>query len=81
MGISFPDGMIVIEGPNLGCITDTMVWLTSSMRATMVLINAEREALGQRHLYLYADKIFRTDCYRCILSTLGLCSTMDAPFE
>jgi hypothetical protein len=61
MRTSFPDGMIVIEGPNLGYMTDTMVWLTSSMRATMALINAEREALGQQHLYLYTDKIFRTD--------------------
>ena len=61
MGALFPDGMIVIEGPNCGYLTDPMVWNTSSMREQMVAINATRHALGLRHLYFYADKIFRSD--------------------
>ena len=53
--------MVVIEGPNLGFLTDTMVWATSRIRLALIAINAQRVILGLPHLYLYADKIFRTD--------------------
>ena len=61
LGLAFPDGMIVLDRPNAGFITDPMAWPTSTIQAEMVLINAQRVLLGQPEFRLYSDKIFRTD--------------------
>jgi len=61
LGCNFPDGMTVIDGPNAGFLTDTMVWATSRLRADMLVIRAQRQAAGLRDVFMYADKIFRTD--------------------
>ena len=60
MGIRFPDGMTVIEGPNLGFLTDPMIWGTSHLCLSMIF-NDRRELYGLMRLHLYVDKIFRTD--------------------
>ena len=61
MGVAFPDGLVVLDPPNAGFMTDPMAWPTSQIRQDMITINAQRLALGQPNVYLYADKIFRTD--------------------
>jgi nuclease HARBI1 len=60
-GISFPDGMTVIEGPEPGYYTDTMVWRDCEIRHTLRNIMQDRQAAGQRWLKLYADKIYSTN--------------------
>lgn len=59
-GISFPDGMVVLEGPEPGYYTDTMVWRDCQLRHDLEHIMLEREAGGKQRLYLYADKIYNT---------------------
>ncbi len=61
LGVGFPDGMIVLDPPNPGFMTDPMAWPHSTIRADMIAINAEREARNNPPVRLYADKIFRTD--------------------
>lgn len=60
-GILFPDGMIVVNGPESGHYTDVMVWRDCEVRDTLNTIMAEREAAGQQRLKLYADKLYRTN--------------------
>jgi len=60
MGLTFPDGMIVLEGPISGFNTDPMIWRDGQLR---VLLEAEmniRQAQGLPRYKLYADKIFNT---------------------
>jgi len=60
-GVSFPDGMIVIEGPEPGFKTDTMVWRDCRFRHRLERIMLNREAHGRQRLFLYAEKIYRTN--------------------
>jgi nuclease HARBI1 len=57
-GISFPDGMVVIEGAFPGYQPDTMVWRDSAMRGELEAIMAERFAAGRSRYKVYADKIY-----------------------
>lgn len=57
-GLSFPDGMLVIEGAFPGYQPDTMVWRDSLMREELEIIMAGREAEGQPRYKVYADKIY-----------------------
>lgn len=59
--MGFPDGMIVLDPPNAGYMTDPMAWPNSTIRADMIAINEERMARNEEPVRLYADKIFRTD--------------------
>jgi hypothetical protein len=61
-GISFPDGMVVMEGPEPGYETDTMVWRDCLIRQQLEGIMQSRQADNppQRRLKLYADKIYNT---------------------
>jgi hypothetical protein len=61
-GISFPDGMVVMEGPEPGYETDTMVWRDCLIRNQLEAIMQSRLADNppQRRLKLYADKIYNT---------------------
>ena len=43
-GVSFPDGMMVLEGPFPGFNTDTVVWRDSEVRADLELIMQSRMA-------------------------------------
>jgi len=53
--------MLVLDGPNAGYRTDPMAWTTSETRATFTAINETRVANHQSRVYIYTDKIFRTD--------------------
>lgn len=57
-GITFPDGMVVLEGPEPGHYTDIMVWRDCQLRQQLELIMLEREAQGLARLKLYADKVY-----------------------
>ena len=61
-GVSFPDGMMVLEGPFPGFNTDTVVWRDSEVRADLELIMQSRMAKTppRRRLKLYVDKIYNT---------------------
>lgn len=59
-GVTFPDGMIVLEGPEPGYFTDIMVWRDCQLRLQLELIMAEREANGLPRLKLYADKVYNS---------------------
>ena len=61
-GVSFPDGMVVIEGPEPGFMTDTMVWRDCQTRGDIEVIMQSRIAENppRRRLKLYADKIYNT---------------------
>ena len=41
-GVTFPDGMVVLEGPEPGYFTDVMVWRNSQLRQALELIMQER---------------------------------------
>ena len=56
--ISFPDGMLVIEGAFPGYQPDTMVWRDSLMREELDAIMIERVAEGKPRFKLYANKIY-----------------------
>ena len=58
-GISFPDGLLVIEGAFPGYQPDTMVWRDSEMRIELERIMIQREAEGRARYKLYADKIYQ----------------------
>lgn len=69
-GISFLDGMIVIEGAFPGYQPDTMVWRDCQMRKDLEVIMAERFAQGMPRFKVYADKIYSnnvlvTAAYNC----------------
>jgi nuclease HARBI1 len=57
-GVSFPDGMVVVEGAFAGYQNDMMVWRESLMRLKLVEIMQERLAVGLPRLKVYADKIY-----------------------
>ena len=61
-GVSFPDGMLVLEGPFPGYQTDTMVWRDCHIRDQIEEIMQERlaEDPPRQRLRLYADKIYNT---------------------
>ena len=61
-GVSFPDGMVVIDGPFPGYETDTMVWRDSAVREQLDDIMGARlaEVPPRPRLRLYADKIYNT---------------------
>ena len=60
-GISFPDGLLVIEGAFPGYQPDTMVWRDSVMRHELERIMVERTAEGRHRYKLYADKIYQNN--------------------
>jgi hypothetical protein len=64
-GVSFPDGMVVMEGPEPGFQTDTMVWRDCLIRNQLEAIMQSRQAEvpQRRRLKLYADKIYNN----CVL--------------
>jgi DDE superfamily endonuclease len=57
-GISFPGGMVVIEGAFPGYKQDSMIWRDSEMRIQLEEIMVGRLAQGLPRLKLYADKIY-----------------------
>lgn len=57
-GISFPDGMVVIEGAFPGYQQDIMIWRDSAMRIELEAIMIERLHQGLPRLKLCADKIY-----------------------
>lgn len=61
LGVAFPDGLMVLDEPNAGFMTDPMAWGTSNLRTEMIRINLQRTMLGLLDVHLYGDRIFRTD--------------------
>jgi hypothetical protein len=61
-GVSFPDGMIVLEGPFPGFNTDPMVWRDCQIRHDLenIMLARMMENPPRRRLKLYADKIYNT---------------------
>ena len=61
-GVSFPDGMVVLEGPFPGFNTDTIVWRDCQIRHDIEEIMQSRiaEEPSRRRLKLYADKIYNS---------------------
>ena len=57
-GVSFPDGMVVIEGPFPGYFNDVMVWRDCQIRHDLEIIMNERVQENLPRLVLYADKIY-----------------------
>ena len=49
-GISFPDGMTVVSGPEPGYFTDIMGWRDAQSRQDFIAINAARVVAGQQPL-------------------------------
>jgi len=56
-GLSFPDGMTVIEGPEPGFMTDLQVWAGCTIRHQINQIMLARVANGQLRLKCYGDKV------------------------
>ena len=58
--MSFPDGMVVMEGPEPGYETDVMVWRDCLIRHQLEAIMQARlvDNPPKRRLKLYADKIY-----------------------
>lgn len=59
-GMSYPDGMVVIEGAFPGFYTDVVIWRDSIMRQQLEAVMVQRVANGLPRLKLYADKIYST---------------------
>jgi hypothetical protein len=57
-GMSFPDGLTLVEGPWPGYHTDIMCWNDSEFKTALDAIMAARVAAGLPRLKLYADKIY-----------------------
>ena len=64
-GVSFPDGMIVLDGPFPGFNTDPMVWRDCEIRQELeeIMISRILEDPPRRCLKLYADKIYNTSAF------------------
>ena len=60
LGLSFPDGMLVLDPPQPGYFTDTMQWRDSIMQNELEAIMVERAQLNMPRLKVYADKIFNS---------------------
>ena len=58
LAVGFPDGMIVLDEPNAGYMTDPMRWPNSPLRASIIAINTQRELDGEQIIRLGGDKIF-----------------------
>ena len=63
LALTFPDGMVVLENPFPGFMTDPMCWRDSVLRQEMNFVIQNRVNAGQGRLKLYADKIFITDLF------------------
>ena len=61
IGLSFPDGMIVLDGPVVGGETDATQWRDSELRDDLAFIMNWRVNNGLDRLKAYADKIYHTD--------------------
>lgn len=61
LGFGLPDGMMGLNEPNPGFMTDPMQWPNSSLNADMTAINATRVQQGLHRFHLYGDKIFQPD--------------------
>jgi hypothetical protein len=61
LGVVFPDGMIVLDPPTAGYMTDPMAWTNSQINVDINAINITRVRGGLERVHLYGDKIFRTD--------------------
>jgi len=59
-GVSFPDGMVVLEGPEPGHMTDVGVWRDCHTRHMLNRLMQARQAAGKPYLQLYADKIYNS---------------------
>jgi hypothetical protein len=57
-GITFPDGMVVLSGPEPGFFVDIMVWRDCLTRRHLERIMNARQAAGLLRYKLYADKIY-----------------------
>lgn len=57
-GISFPDGMTVIEGAFPGYQPDTTVWRDGGLRRELEALMNERIANNRPRLKIYADKMY-----------------------
>jgi len=64
-GISFPDGMTSISGPEPGYFTDIMGWRDSPSRPDFAAINVARVAAGLLPLKLYTDKGYNNTAELC----------------
>jgi hypothetical protein len=60
-GCGFPDGMVVLDGPDPGYKTDPMVWRDCFLKIQLTEIMEQRVAAGLPRLKLYTDKIYNTD--------------------
>lgn len=58
--VTFPDGMVVLEGPEPGYFTDIMVWRDCQLRLDLEQLMQERQNAGLPRLKLYADKIYNS---------------------
>ena len=61
LGISFLDGMALVEIPNPGYYTDVMQWNETSFRHDLNIIMNQCAATFRRRLKLYGDRIFNSD--------------------
>lgn len=59
-GVTFPDGMVVLEGPEPGYFTDIMVWRDCQLNISLEQIMQERMQQNKQRLKLYGDKIYNT---------------------
>ena len=57
---SWPDGMVVLEGPFPGFDTDVVIWRDSVLRQQLEAVMLQRAAVNLGRLKLYADKIYST---------------------
>jgi hypothetical protein len=57
-GVSFPDEMVVLEGPFPGYNTDMIVWRDCQIRHDIEAIMQAREVEQRERLKLYADKLY-----------------------
>lgn len=60
-GITFPDGLLIVEGPEPGFETDWIVWRNCLVRHQIEQIMQTRVANNQRRLKLYGDKMYWND--------------------
>ena len=60
LGVSFPDGMVVLEPPFPGYFTDVMAWRDCHVRHQLDILAEDRADNNLPNLKLYGDKIFTT---------------------
>ena len=61
-GVSFPDGMVVMDNPAPGYMNDPLVWANCGIRNDLenIMLTRMAENPPRRRLKLYADKIYTT---------------------